>query len=159
MYTAAVITISDRASKGIYSDATGPVVAKALSVGGFSVTETIIIPDEKNKIISTLLDCCEKNISLIITAGGTGFSERDITPEATQEVIERNAPGIAEYMRYESMKITPRGMLSRGVAGIRGRSLIINLPGSPKGAEENLLFVLPHLSHGLDMLNGEKEKP
>ncbi len=157
MYTATVITVSDRAAQGIYEDKSGPAVAKLLTEQGYQVLDPMIIPDEKNKIKSTLTDLCEKGVHLIITTGGTGFAPRDITPEATKEVIEREAPGIAEYMRQKSMEITPRGMLSRGIAGIRGRSLIINLPGSPKGATENLGFVLPSLAHGLDMLNGIKE--
>ena len=157
MYTATVITVSDRAAQGIYEDKSGPAVAKLLTEQGYQVLDPMIIPDEKNKIKSTLTDLCEKGVHLIITTGGTGFAPRDITPEATKEVIEREAPGIAEYMRQRSMEITPRGMLSRGVAGIKANSLIVNLPGSPKGATENLSFVLPHLGHGLDMLNGVKE--
>ena len=157
MYTASVITVSDRAAQGIYQDKSGPVVAELLKEYGYDIINTIIIPDEKNTIKNTLLTLCEQGVHLIITTGGTGFAPRDITPEATKEVIEREAPGIAEYMRQRSMEITPRGMLSRGIAGIRGKSLIINLPGSPKGATENLSFVLPSLTHGLDMLNGIKE--
>ena len=157
MYTASVITVSDRAAQGIYQDKSGAVVAELLKEYGYDIINTIIIPDEKNTIKNTLLTLCEQGVHLIITTGGTGFATRDITPEATKEVIEREAPGIAEYMRQRSMEITPRGMLSRGIAGIRGKSLIINLPGSPKGATENLSFVLPSLTHGLDMLNGIKE--
>lgn len=157
MYTASVITVSDRAFSGVYEDKAGPAVEKLLRDYGYQVTDTIIIPDEKNKIKEALISQCEKNVSLIITTGGTGFSQRDITPEATKEIIEREAPGITEYMRHRSMEITPRAMLSRGVSGIRGSSLIINLPGSPKAAAENLSFVLPHLTHGLDILNGMGE--
>ncbi len=158
MYTASVITVSDRASNGVYEDKSGPAVSKMLSEAGYSVSGTFIIPDEKNTIVKTLLRECENGVHLILTTGGTGFAKRDITPEATLEVIERETPGIAEYMRMRSMEITPRGMLSRGVAGIRENSLIVNLPGSPKGAVENLGFVLPHLMHGLNMLNGKKEE-
>lgn len=157
MYTATVITISDRAANGVYEDKSGPAVAQLLKDQGYQVLSTKVIPDEKNTIKNTLLSLCEQGVHLIITTGGTGFAPRDITPEATKEVIEREAAGIAEYMRQKSVEITPRGMLSRGVAGIRGTSLIINLPGSPKGATENLSFILPHLGHGLDMLNGIKE--
>lgn len=157
MYSAAVITVSDRAALGIYEDKAGPAVARLLQEDGYSVEEIIIIPDEKNKIKESLISFCDKNISLIVTTGGTGFSQRDVTPEATKEVIEKEAPGIAEYMRMKSIKITPRAMLSRGIAGIRENSLIINLPGSPKAAVENLSFVLPHLKHGLDILGGMKE--
>ena len=156
-YTAAVITVSDRASKGEYEDKSGPAVSELLVAAGYHVTEAIIIPDEKNIIMKSLTDACEHGISLIVTTGGTGFAPRDVTPEATRLVIEREAPGIAEYMRMKSAAITPRAMLSRGTAGIRGSSLIINLPGSPKGACENLAVVLPYLAHGLDMLSGVKE--
>ena len=151
-YTATVITVSDRASRGEYTDLSGPAVSDLLKEAGYTVNDIIIIPDEKNTIIDTLLGECERGTALIVTTGGTGFAPRDVTPEATLEVIERQAPGIAEYMRMRSAEITPRAILSRGVAGIRGRSLIVNLPGSPKGAAENLSFVLPHLEHGLDML-------
>ena len=157
MYTASVITISDRASSGIYQDKSGPTVSRLLSENGYSVIDTQIISDNKDFIINTLRDAAEKGIHLIITTGGTGFASRDVTPEATLSVIEKETPGISEYMRMKSMEITPRGMLSRGVAGICKGSLIINLPGSPKGAAENLSFVLPHLTHGLDMLNGKEE--
>ena len=157
MYTASVITVSDRASRGIYEDQSGPAVRRLLEEAGYKISDLIIIPDEKNTIESTLLSECQKGVSLIVTTGGTGFAPTDVTPEATKAVIVREAPGIAEYMRQKSMEITPRGMLSRGIAGIRGKSLIINLPGSPKGAVENLGFILPHLKHGLDLLNGEKE--
>ena len=157
MYTASVITVSDRASRGDYMDKSGPAVGKLLEEAGYQLKDYVIIPDEKNEIKKNLLRECEQGVHLILTTGGTGFAPRDITPEATKAVIERETPGIAEYMRHKSMLITPRGVLSRGVAGIRGGSLIINLPGSPKGATENLGFILPHLKHGLDMLNGEKE--
>ena len=157
MYKASVITVSDRAFSGIYEDKSGPAVAELLKSHGYEIISAMIIPDEKNEIKKTLLTQCEQGIHLILTTGGTGFAPRDITPEATKEITERETPGIAEYMRQKSMEITPRGMLSRGIAGIRNNSLIINLPGSPKGAVENLSFILPHLNHGLDMLNGKTE--
>ena len=106
MYTATVITISDRAANGIYEDKSGPMIAKLLKEQGYQVLDRIIIPDEKNKIKSTLIDHCDKGVHLIVTTGGTGFAPRDITPEATKEVIEREAPGIEEYMRQKSMEIT-----------------------------------------------------
>lgn len=157
MYTASVITVSDRAANGIYEDKSGPAVCELLRAQGYDIVFVKIIPDEKNIIEEALLAECANGVALILTTGGTGFAPRDVTPEATKAVLEKDAPGIAEYMRQKSMEITPRGMLSRGIAGIRGTSLIINLPGSPKGATENLGFILPHLTHGLDMLNGIKE--
>lgn len=157
MYTAAIITVSDRASAGIYEDKTGPILIDMLSDAGYDVRETIVIPDEQYQIESTLIRLADQNTALILTAGGTGFSPRDITPEATTAVCQRMVPGIPEAMRAASMRITPRGMLSRAAAGIRDRSLIVNLPGSPKAARENLEAVLPALAHGIAMLQGEKE--
>lgn len=151
-YTATVITVSDRASRGAYIDRSGPSVAALLKEQGYDVADVIIIPDEKNIIIDALMTECARGTALIVTTGGTGFAPRDVTPEATRDVIERECPGIAEYMRMKSAEITPRAILSRGVAGIRGGSLILNLPGSPKGAVENLSCVLPYLEHGLEML-------
>ena len=157
MYKASVITISDRASRGEYEDKSGALICDMLKKAGYGLSGYVIIPDEKNKIKEAIIEECDNGVELIVTTGGTGFAPGDVTPEATREVIEREAPGISEYMRQRSMQITPRGMLSRGISGIRGGSLIINLPGSPKGATENLGFVLPHLGHGLDMLSGKKE--
>ena len=128
-----------------------------LEGAGYEVVETTVIPGEQAQIESVLIHFADQHIALILTAGGTGFAPRDVTPEATLAVCEKSVPGIPEAMRAASMRITPRGMLSRAVAGIRGQSLIINLPGSPKGAKENLEAVLPALSHGLAMLQGEKE--
>ena len=157
MYTAAIITISDRASEGVYEDKTGPVLVEMLKESGYDVRETLLIPDEKPQIEAAFIRMAEQNIALILSAGGTGFSPRDVTPEATIAVCQRMVPGIPEAMRAASMRITPRGMLSRAVAGIRDRSLIVNLPGSPKGARENLEAVLPALAHGIAILQGEKE--
>ena len=157
MYQASIITVSDRAACGVYEDQSGPAVRDLLEKSGYTVVHQFIIPDEKYSIKEALLTDCEQGVHLIVTTGGTGFSPRDVTPEATKAVIEREAPGIAEYMRQRSMEITPRGMLSRGIAGIRGSSLIVNLPGSPKAARENLGFILPHLSHGLELLTGKPE--
>lgn len=152
-YKAAVITISDKGARGERKDTSGPALCEILRSRGFAVCYTSIIPDEKERICSELILCADKQrASLVLTTGGTGFSPRDITPEATKAVIERETPGIPEAMRAESMKITPRGCLSRGVAGIRGGTLIINLPGSEKAAKENILAVIDAVQHGLDML-------
>lgn len=157
MIQAAVITVSDRASAGEYEDRSGPAVRKLLEDTGYEVVSYRVIPDEKDRIIDELIQCCDASIPLVLTVGGTGFAPRDVTPEATAAVIEREAPGIAEYMRMCSMDITPRGMLSRGIAGIKRQSVILNLPGSVKASTENLSFVLPHLDHGIEMLLGMKE--
>ena len=155
-YNAAVITISDKGSRGERVDTSGPSLCRILEENGYQVEYTNIIPDEKDQIKDELIKCCdEKQIALILTTGGTGFSPRDVTPEATMEVVERPTPGIPELMRAESMKITPHGCLSREAAGIRGRSLIINLPGSEKASRENLQAVLRPLAHGLKMLYSE----
>lgn len=156
MYTAAVITISDKGFRGERVDTSGPNLVEILKDKGFDVTYTQIIPDDREMIKSELIKCAdEMHIALVLTTGGTGFSPRDITPEATMEVVERPTPGIPEAMRVESMRITPKGCLSRSSAGIRGRSLIINLPGSKKASQENILAVIDPVSHGLDMLYSE----
>ena len=152
-YTAAVITVSDKGFRGERVDTSGPAVAAIAEAHGLSVVYRSIVPDEREDICRELCRCAdEEKISLVLTTGGTGFSPRDITPEATKAVIERETPGIPEAMRAESLKITPRGCLSRSSAGIRGRTLIVNLPGSEKAAKENLLAVIDALTHGLDML-------
>ena len=155
-YTAAVITISDKGYRGEREDTSGPNLAAILKDRGFDVIYTTIIPDEAEIIKAELIRCAdEKNIALVLTTGGTGFSPRDITPEATLQVVERRTPGIPEAMRAESMRITPKGCLSRSEAGIRGRTLIINLPGSKKASEENILAVIDPVAHGLQMLMSE----
>lgn len=154
-FTAAVITISDKGSRGERIDTSGPAIVSILSDKGYKIEYTNIIPDDFDIIKSELIKCSDNNINLIITTGGTGFSPRDITPEATLAVVQRLTPGIPEAMRAESMRITPRGCLSRAVAGIRDRSLIINLPGSEKAARENLAAVIDPIEHGLTMLVGE----
>ena len=154
-YTAAVITVSDKGAAGLREDTSGPALAALLGENGWEVVHTAIVPDDFDTIRSELLACTdEKKIPLILTTGGTGFSPRDITPEATLSVVERRTPGIPEAMRAESLRITPKGCLSRSEAGIRGRSLIINLPGSRKASVENLNAVLPALSHGVEILLG-----
>ncbi|MBQ7000026.1 MAG: MogA/MoaB family molybdenum cofactor biosynthesis protein [Oscillospiraceae bacterium] len=156
MYTAAVITISDKGYRGERIDTSGPNLVQILTDKGFDVTHTAIIPDEKEMIKAELVKCADElAIALVLTTGGTGFSPRDVTPEATMEIVERPTPGIPEAMRYESLKITPKGCLSRSAAGIRGRSLIINLPGSKKASAENILAVIDPVAHGLDMLYSE----
>lgn len=155
MYTAAVITVSDKGFQGLRQDTSGPNLAALLQERGFSVVHTAMVPDDGAQIQQALKYCADElGAALVLTTGGTGFSPRDITPEATAAVVERLTPGIPEAMRAESMRITPKGCLSRSIAGIRGRTLIINLPGSKKAAEENILAVLDPIAHGLDMLLG-----
>ena len=152
--TAAVLTISDKGSQGLREDRSGPAVASMLQEAGWRVVHRAILPDEYEEIRRELLDCCGRRLCLVVTTGGTGFSKRDVTPEATLAVVERLTPGIPEAMRYASMQVTNRAMLSRAAAGIRKGTLIVNLPGSPKAARENLEAVLPALAHGLEMLSG-----
>ena len=153
-YTAAVVTVSDRCAAGEREDLGGPLVRGLLEEAGFEVAYTSIVPDEIEGIKAELIRCAEKDIALVVTTGGTGFAPRDVTPEATAGVCERLTPGIPEAMRAASLKVTDRAMLSRLAAGIRGRTLIINLPGSPKAARENFEAVAPALEHGLEMLRG-----
>ena len=155
-YSAAVITVSDKGYRGERVDTSGPNLVEILQNRGFDVIYTSIVPDEMDAIQAELVKCADTlQIALVLTTGGTGFSPRDITPEATMAVVERPTPGIPEAMRAESMRITPKGCLSRSAAGIRGRSLIINLPGSKKASQENILAVIDPVAHGLDMLYSE----
>ena len=155
MFHAAVLTVSDRSFRGERPDEGGPLVAKLLKEAGYEVVETSIVPDEQPQIEAALRDLADAGqVQLLVTTGGTGFAPRDVTPEATLAVCSRLAPGIPEAMRYASMRLTNRAMLSRAQAGIRGGTLIVNLPGSPKAAKENLEAVLPALAHGLEMLSG-----
>lgn len=152
-YQAAVITVSDKGYRGERVDTSGPAVCAMLKEQGFEISYTSIVPDEFDMIRAELRKCADDlKIPLVLTTGGTGFSPRDVTPEATLDVVERETRGIPEAMRAESLKITPRGCLSRSAAGIRGRTLIVNLPGSEKAAKENLNAVLDAVAHGLDML-------
>lgn len=156
MFRAAVITVSDRCARGERPDEAGPLVAELLKEAGYKLVHTAIMPDEQEKIERALCEIADKGLAdLLVTTGGTGFAPRDVTPEATKAVCTRMTPGIPEAMRAASMKITPRAMLSRAEAGIRRGTLILNLPGSPKAAKENLEAVLPALDHGLTMLQGE----
>ena len=156
MYTAAVITISDKGFRGERVDTSGPNLVQILKDRDFDVVYTTIIPDDFDTIKAELCKCSDElGVALVLTTGGTGFSPRDITPEAAMDIIERPTPGIPEAMRAESMRITPKGCLSRSAAGIRKRTLIINLPGSKKASQENILAVIGVLDHGLEMLLGE----
>ncbi len=156
----AVLTVSDRSFEGVREDKSGPVIIDLLNENDFCLEDYKIVPDEKKTIIKQLNDWVNQKIKLIFTTGGTGFASRDITPEATSAVIERETPGIAEYLRYKSFQITPHATLSRGVAGISNQSLIINLPGSPKAAKECIGFLLPVLPHAIELLldSPESEK-
>jgi len=153
MFKAAVITCSDKSSKGLREDRSGPYIEEFLREAGFAIEERIVISDDLETIKERLLHYTdERGCDLVITTGGTGFSPRDNTPEATKEVILREVPGIGEMLRAESYKVTKKAYLSRGVAGIRKRSLIINLPGSLKAVKENLSFLDDVLDHGLKLL-------
>lgn len=153
-YRAVVVTVSDRASAGAYEDETGPAVAAFLAGHGYEVAGTLVVPDDRPRIEAALKGAAEKDAALVLTCGGTGFSPRDVTPEATEAVCERRVPGLPEAMRAASAGITDRAWLSRATAGIRGRTLIVNLPGSPRAAVENLEAVVGPLAHGLDILRG-----
>ncbi|OPY83465.1 MAG: Molybdopterin adenylyltransferase [Syntrophus sp. PtaU1.Bin005] len=156
-FRAGVVTVSDKGSRGEREDLSGKEVIRMLQELSILVTEKVIIPDEKDRIRQTLTDLSdEKALDLIVTTGGTGVTPRDLTPDATLEVIDRALPGMAEAMRQESLKITPHAMISRAVAGIRGRTLIINLPGSPRGVRENLAVVLPALKHAMEKIKGDE---
>lgn len=151
-----ILTLSDRSSRGERADASGPALADLIRAENWSVTEQMILPDNETAIRAALTEWADSaRFDIILTTGGTGFAPRDVTPEATRAVIQRDAPGLAEVMRAESLKKTPHAMLSRAIAGIRGRTLIINLPGSPKGALENLQAILPALSHAVQLLGDD----
>lgn len=148
-----LLTISDRGAAGTYEDRSGRLMAQIITSNTpWEIYRQLVIPDDPQRIIETLIAWSDEDLNLVLTSGGTGFAPRDITPEATEKVIERKAPGIAEALRAESLKITRHAMLSRGIAGIRGKTLIINLPGSPKAVRENLDVLLPILPHALELL-------
>lgn len=156
MFSAGILTISDRGSRGEREDRSGPEIRQVLSSLPARVEAYEVIPDEEEIIARKLIEYADrKGLNLILTTGGTGLSPRDVTPEATRKVLDKEVPGIAETMRAEGIKITPMAMLSRAAAGIRGRSLIINLPGSPRAVRENLMVVLPALKHALEKTQGD----
>jgi molybdenum cofactor synthesis domain-containing protein len=154
MITVAVLTLSDKGSKGEREDVSGLLIEDMLKGIGAEVKHYEILPDEK-ELIKEKLITYSKEVDLILTTGGTGLSPRDVTPEATLEVIDRQVPGIVEAMRSEGLKKTSRAMLSRAVAGVKGRSLIINLPGSPKAVEENLAVILDVIPHAIEKIKGD----
>lgn len=149
----AILTVSDRSSRGERPDASGPALVKACNESSWAVADTAITPDDQNAIRAKLIEWADSGkIDLILTTGGTGFAPRDVTPEATLSIIDRLAPGLAEAMRSASLRITPHAMLSRAVAGIRKSTVIVNLPGSPKAALENLATIAPVLPHAVELL-------
>ena len=155
MFEVAIITASDKGSRGEREDLSGKKIAEIIEGAGYRLHSLTILPDEAELLAGKMKELSTADVALVLTTGGTGFSPRDCTPEATLSVIERNVPGIPEAMRYKSLQITDRAMLSRAVAGIRGRTLIVNLPGSPKAVTECLEFILPSLEHGLKIMRGE----
>lgn len=153
MRRASVVTVSTRAAAGVYEDAAGPKVAEMLRRAGFTVGDPVVVADGRQEVADAIV-AVSSDADLVVTSGGTGLHPRDLTPEATRDVIDREAPGFGEAMRAAALSVTPMGMLSRAIAGVRGRTLILNLPGSPKGAIENLEAVLPVLGHAVDQLQG-----
>lgn len=151
-----ILTVSDRAASGIYEDKSGPLISGIISRrSGWKISRQAVVPDEIDDIVTIITSWCREGLDLILTTGGTGFAPRDVTPEATLKVIEKQTPGITEALRQESLKITPHAMLSRAVAGIRQGTLIINLPGNPKAVKENLDVLMPVLPHALELLKDE----
>ncbi len=153
MYRAGIICLSDKGYKGEREDKSTGIIEEILTKNGFLVVEKVLIPDDHKMIVETLKDLSDnKRMDFIVTTGGTGFSSRDNTPEATREILTKEVPGIAEAIRAYSMTITKRAMLSRGVSGIRRNSLIVNLPGSPKAVEETLTYIIDTVTHGIDLI-------
>ena len=159
MFTVGIITSSDKGYSGEREDKSGKVIEEIVSENGFKVVKKVVLPDEKTLLENEMINMCDNlNVNLLLTTGGTGFSKRDITPEATKAVIEREALGIVEAIRFYSLQITKRAMLSRATSGIRKNTLIINLPGSPKACKEALDFVLDDVKHGIEILLGKAKE-
>ena len=159
MFTVGIITSSDKGYNGEREDKSGQVIEEIVSENGFKVIKKVVLPDEKTLLENEMINMCDNlNVNLLLTTGGTGFSKRDITPEATKAVIEREALGIVEAIRFYSLQITKRAMLSRATSGIRKNTLIINLPGSPKACKEALDFVLDDVKHGIEILLGKAKE-
>ena len=156
MYSVGIITASDKGSKGERVDKSGDVIREIVEANGYEVNRYVVVPDEREDLKKELIYMSDElRLNLIVTTGGTGFSKRDVTPEATKEIIEREVPGISQAIRAYSLTITKRAMLSRGVSGIRGNTLIVNLPGSPKAVRESLEYIITELEHGIKILIGE----
>ena len=152
---AGVITVSTRGAAGTRADESGPTMKDALTAAGHEVVSALLVPDDLAKIANAILDAVRAGANVVLTSGGTGLSPNDVTPEATRRVIDREVPGIAEALRARSLAKTPHGMLSRGVAGAVGSSLVVNLPGSPRAVRESLEVLLPVLPHAIELLAGE----
>ncbi len=156
MFKVGIITSSDKGSQGIREDVSGKVIYDMVTEFGYEVIRQVILPDEENKLSQEMIFMADElKVDLILTTGGTGFSKRDITPEASKKVFTREANGIAEAIRYNSLNITPMAMLSRAVSGIRNDTLIVNMPGSPKAVKESLEYALSSINHGLEILTGK----
>ncbi len=155
----AILTLSDRASRGQFDDTAGPTIAKLLEPLSPEIVQKAIIPDDRDRITQTLRDwLAAGDIDLLVTTGGTGLGPRDVTPEATRPLLDREIPGLAELMRWEGLKRTPMAALSRGLVGVAGRTLVLNLPGSEKAVRENLAAVMPVLPHALDVIAGQGDR-
>lgn len=155
MFTLGIIIASDKGAKGQRADESGHVIKEMMEAHGYITKKYVVLPDEREALAEEMKFMSDVlTVDLVLTSGGTGFSQRDMTPEATMEVVERPTPGISEAIRYNSLQITPRAMLSRAASGIRKQTLIINLPGSPKAVRESLEFIIPSLAHGLEILKG-----